>query len=378
MKKICAVESGGFVISGTAMNDTTKGWDIKAAIFDEQGNKVKSEFDVNEHTFSTQQKSDIASLPDGGFIATWYSYDGADGSGASIKARIFNERGNVIVDEFLVNQAAEGLQSYPSVAVRADGSFVVVWFTQATGYGLSGRIFNADGSPATDEFNVNGDGTVWGAEPSITWLPNGQIVVVWSERQSEFSGVVDLKASVLNNDGTVAIEEFTVANGASAVSGVVALGDSQFIITWTAADGGTPINSVVSLLYGTPGGGEELPYTSEDSPVQIDIATLIENDTDAEGDVFIFSLDTGTSAHGATVTYDADTGTLTYDSTLAEEIQALNSGQALEDTFTYSVSDGNGGTDQATVTIVVGGADEDDTSAFAQALALPVTDDIWG
>ena len=39
-------------------------------------------------------------------------------------------------------------------------------------------------------------------------------------------------------------------------------------------------------------------------------------------------------------------------------IQALGDDETLEDTFTYTISDGNGGTDTATVTVVVAGVND--------------------
>ena len=51
-------------------------------------------------------------------------------------------------------------------------------------------------------------------------------------------------------------------------------------------------------------------------------------------------------------------GLITYNPTVAAAIQATAAGATLTDTFTYTISDGHGGTSQATVSIVVDGADE--------------------
>ena len=104
----------------------------------------------------------------------------------------------------------------------------------------------------------------------------------------------------------------------------------------------------------------------EDTPLTIDDAMLLANDTDTEGDTLTITDVDATSANGAAVSINGD-GDVVYDPTSAAAIQALNDGETLEDSFVYTVSDGNGGTDTATVTVVVGGLDEPAGPEAAQA-----------
>lgn len=86
----------------------------------------------------------------------------------------------------------------------------------------------------------------------------------------------------------------------------------------------------------------------------IENSDLLANDTDAEGDTLTITEVSTTSANGATVTLNDD-GTISYDPTNAAILQLLNNGETITDTFTYTISDGNGGTDTATVSIEVNG-----------------------
>lgn len=80
------------------------------------------------------------------------------------------------------------------------------------------------------------------------------------------------------------------------------------------------------------------------------------------------------SAFGATVTLESD-GTFTYDPSAAgAPIDSLGNGQVLQDTFTYTISDGRGGVSTATVTITVQGENSvpvagDDTIELSEAVA---------
>jgi T1SS-143 domain-containing protein len=96
---------------------------------------------------------------------------------------------------------------------------------------------------------------------------------------------------------------------------------------------------------------------SEDRATTFSAGLLTANDTDPDRDALTVLSVASTSSKGASVVLNSD-GTVTYDPRSSATLQALNSGTRTEDTFTYTVSDGKGGTSQATVTITVNGANE--------------------
>ncbi|MEL7034362.1 MAG: FG-GAP-like repeat-containing protein [Cyanobacteria bacterium J06592_8] len=80
----------------------------------------------------------------------------------------------------------------------------------------------------------------------------------------------------------------------------------------------------------------------------IDI-NVLDNDTDADGDNLSIDSFDGTSNLGATITENPD-GTLSYDPN-GQITLAL--GETVTDSFTYTIEDGNGGTDTATVNLTI-------------------------
>jgi VCBS repeat-containing protein len=97
---------------------------------------------------------------------------------------------------------------------------------------------------------------------------------------------------------------------------------------------------------------------NEDSVTTLNI---LNNDTDADGDTLVVSKVNSSTANvgskitlssGAFLTVNAD-GTTTYDPN--GKFDYLNDGETASDSFTYEASDGNGGTDTATVTIIING-----------------------
>ncbi len=92
-----------------------------------------------------------------------------------------------------------------------------------------------------------------------------------------------------------------------------------------------------------PHANDDAATTEEDTPVTIDV---LANDTDLDGDTLTV---TGASSPDGSVTINAD-GTITF--TPAENFNG-------ETTISYTVEDGNGGTDTATVTVTVTPVNDD-------------------
>jgi VCBS repeat-containing protein len=127
------------------------------------------------------------------------------------------------------------------------------------------------------------------------------------------------------------------------------------VFTYTVSDGngGTDTQTVTVTVTGVndaPDAVADSSTTDEASSVLIDVDN---NDTDAEGAITVTSIDTtGTSG---TVTNNND-GTVTYDP--AGGWEELENGEDADDTFTYTITDANGATDTATVTVDVDGIND--------------------
>ncbi|HEX9648683.1 MAG TPA: nidogen-like domain-containing protein, partial [Alphaproteobacteria bacterium] len=100
----------------------------------------------------------------------------------------------------------------------------------------------------------------------------------------------------------------------------------------------------------------------EDSILTVNAAGgVIDNpvtfDSDPDGDALSVVAFDAVSTLGATVVMQAD-GSFTYDPTGVAALQQLGAGEDTVDSFTYTIGDGNGGQDTASVEVTVSGADE--------------------
>uniref|UniRef100_UPI00261339C0 tandem-95 repeat protein n=1 Tax=uncultured Tateyamaria sp. TaxID=455651 RepID=UPI00261339C0 len=384
---VTALANGHFVITweswGQQQDDTSQAA-IKARIFDADGDEIVSEFLVNEFTNNDQRSPSVTALETGHFVVTWQSLDGQQGdpSGYAVKARIFDADGSEIVSEFLVNEFTNDSQWIPSVTTLANGNFVVTWSSgdgqpgDTEGTAVKARIFDADGNVIVNEFLVNEitDGNQ--NAPSVTALANGHFVVTWLSddgRQGDTDGYA-VKARIFDADGNEVVSEFLVNEFTNGNQGgrsetplanqsapsVTALANGHFVVTWQSLDGqqgDTSDYAIKARIFDANGVAQGPTSITEDAIALIDTATLLANDSDVEGDALTVIEVSAESAHGAILTLNT-AGTISYDPTGAEAIQSLKNGEILTDTFTYTVSDGNGGESTATVSIVVHGRNE--------------------
>ncbi|AWN41722.1 hypothetical protein DK389_15910 [Methylobacterium durans] len=121
---------------------------------------------------------------------------------------------------------------------------------------------------------------------------------------------------------------------------------------WNDSNGASPFGYVIEI-GGRLGDPDQTITVSENGSVQIGAPRLLANDSDADQDPLAVTAVSVLSERGATVTLSGDV--ITYTPRNADELSA---GQVVEDTFTYTISDGQGGSDTATVRLTVSGTND--------------------
>ncbi|MEO1689191.1 MAG: flagellar hook associated protein, partial [Pseudomonadota bacterium] len=141
------------------------------------------EFQVNTFISGNQTDPEIATLLDGTYVVVWTSAD-QDGSGNGVVAQRYSAEGAPLGLPFIVNSNAASVQDDPAVAATADGGFVVVWESASqdapgsSSRGVFGQAYQADGTPAGDEFQVNVANTTRDqVNAAIVGLPGGGFAV---------------------------------------------------------------------------------------------------------------------------------------------------------------------------------------------------------
>ena len=190
---VSALSNGGLLVSWESWGQDGSGNGVYAQRYDASGTAVGVEFRVNSETLSDQSAASVTGLHrtahagDASFLVTWQS-NGQDGSGSGIFAQRYDENGNPVGAEFQVNSHSGDSQKYPVVAAMLDGGFVIAWRSQnqdGDSYGVFAQRFDANGQPIGDEYQVNTHSTDSQLEPSITVLEDGAFVISWSSNNQD-------------------------------------------------------------------------------------------------------------------------------------------------------------------------------------------------
>ncbi|WP_298303488.1 Ig-like domain-containing protein [uncultured Erythrobacter sp.] len=209
----------------------------------------------------------------------------------------------------------------------------------------------SDGEGGTSEATVTVTVNPINDDPTATAIPpvdaeDGEtIAVAVADAFSDVDGD-DLSFSAtdlppgLSIDPDTGLITGTITPDASQING----GVYTATITVSDGNGGTVSETITfNVSNPPPQAVDDSAATDEDTPVNIDV---LANDSDPDGDPLTV---TSADAQNGTVVIEAD-GTVTY---------TPNPGFNGSDTITYEISDGNGGTSIATVTVTV--ADINDT-----------------
>ena len=371
--------SNGFRLDGVAVNDLS-------------GFSVSSAGDVNGDGIDDIIVGAFGADPNGGNSGSSYVVFGSDqGFAASLAlssldgSNGFRLDGVAAVDQsgISVSSAGDvngdgiddlivGAQSADPNGNSSGSSYVVFGSDQgfaaslvlssldgSNGFRLDGAAAgDASGRSVSTAGDVNGDGigdVIVGANNAD---PNGNIsgssYVMFGSDQG-FAASLDLGALDGTNgfrlDGAAADDQsgFSVSS-AGDVNGD---GFDDVIVSAHSADPNGSSSGSSYVMFGSN------YQASEEDSARL-IGNVLVNDTDAEGDTLTVSAFDATSANGATITAGAVDGTFLFDATSSAAAQNLAAGETLTDTFSYTISDGNGGTDTATVTTTVTGQTDGD------------------
>lgn len=149
------------------------------------GTWLTGDIAVSAATNVNQMDVATATLTNGNVVAVWSSYNqAAAGSMQDIYAQILTPTGGKFGPETRLNQTTIYNQKSAAIAPLSDGRFVVVWISEQQRYENSvdvyGRIFNALGTPATEEFLIN-SGTNVCANPTVAASNDGGFAAAWTE-----------------------------------------------------------------------------------------------------------------------------------------------------------------------------------------------------
>jgi hypothetical protein len=227
-------------------------------LYSANGSPLTDEIRVNQTNEDTLILPDVAMDCDGNFVVAWQTDD--DTTGHGIWAQRFDKTGSFVGDPIPVSYDDASIA--PSVAMDADGDFVVTWANDnewigstSLGSGLFARHYDANfmqGDTPEDQFLISADGS----ESSVAMDPNGNFAIAWKERYTV--GITDyysINVQRYDADGTPNGSMATPTSDSNQNQGYgpdIALdADGDYVVAWvdpsevahfsaTTINGGTP------------------------------------------------------------------------------------------------------------------------------------------
>ncbi|MEM9540606.1 MAG: S8 family serine peptidase [Cyanobacteria bacterium P01_E01_bin.42] len=232
---VTTLQDGGFIVTWESYQAASKG--NFGQRYDALGNLIGKEFQINANHNYHQNRSAVSALDDGGFIATWQSYWGQDGSSTGIFAQRYDADSNPIGEEFLVNTHTVNSQETPAIATLSNGEYVIIWqsFNQdGSGRGIYGQRFDRDSNPIGTEFALNTQTEGEQRYPTLTALKEGGFVATWTS-ESQDGNSDDIYARRYDANGNAIGQEFlvnTYRTSSQYVPAIATLEDGSFVIAW--------------------------------------------------------------------------------------------------------------------------------------------------
>lgn len=251
---------GRFVAVWTELNGgpigTSAGADLVGQIFDAEGDPIGAAFQVNVDYFSGDEHgASLVARPDGGFVMV---YQQTLPTGTSICVQTFDVDGSPVAAtpiHITLDAGADEL-SAPSVAMQADGSYLVTYQRDVGGTGtdtdIVGKIVSAAGVVGS-EFEIFGqaDNSIG---PDAATLSNGNYVVVFADENSGNGGNRDPKFRIVSSDGTVIDADVISSDGDDQTDvHVAALTGGGFVAVWTEANGDGSSEGIRARIYDNEG-----------------------------------------------------------------------------------------------------------------------------
>jgi hypothetical protein len=244
---------------------------------------VGNEFQVNTTTAGDQIDPTIAAAPDGHFVVVYATPSLDSGSPMALVARIFNADGTPATGEIPVNQSSvysvigqpNGPPSGPpSVAMDAQGDFVVTWLgwfpVGVNSYQISiiGRRFSASGAPLSDQFEVSLPGAMPLLNPPgpvVAMDSQGGFVIGWD--QQPFTAQT-LMGRLYDSTGQPVADPFQVASLPTTATAIAVAMDSggDFTFAWTNTDIFAQRYNAAGVAQGSAFQVNQVPTGVQDKP----------------------------------------------------------------------------------------------------------------
>ena len=348
--------SGNYAIVGARYDDAKRG-SAYVFLFDGTSWSQQAKLTADDGVANDHFGGSVAISGDYAIVGSYWDDDNGSNSGS---AYVFHFDGTSWSQQakLVAGDGAEGDRFGGSVAISGDSAIVGAHFDDDNGSDSgSAYIFGRTGVFWVQQAKILPDDGATGALFGCSVAISGDYAIVGGEGDDD-NGTYSGSAYLFYRNGFLWAQEdkLTADDGATAdfFGNSVAISGGYAIVGAYGDDDKGSFSGSAHVYSITPNAP---PVANDDSvSVNEDTATNIAveaNDTDANGESLTVSVADSLSTSGAAVSINADGVSVDYDPAGSATLQSLAQGETSNDTFEYTISDGAGETDRATVTVTV-------------------------
>ena len=223
-----AESKNGFIIGWSRYMDGD--YNIVCQLIDSLGQKIESNFVINDDLKSTQLYPSAASDNEGNLIIAWYDY-------RNNFAQIYSQK---IIDgelngpnSTISEEDLKATKNNVACAINSNGKIVASWlnYTDRTEYQVFSRIFDSSKTPLTESYRIDDDeNSSLQYNPEVSVFDDGSYIIAWSDARNRTSNIF---FQLYNAEGTPSGENQIVGSTNHKIyPTIVQLENNDFIIIW--------------------------------------------------------------------------------------------------------------------------------------------------
>jgi len=196
--------NGGRVVAWMTPGESASESRIAYRVLDANGLPITSEMTVSDEKGLHDRVPSVAGAGDGSFVIAW-GRSTTEGKILGVAARRFDANGTPLGEVIQVSEpGADNIE--PTVAADANGNYLVAWMRldPETDYDVMVRRIDASGRFVGPPACAQADRTGWQSGAAAAMAPDGRFAVAWNTNadrdQDVFVRVFDANGSPLTND----------------------------------------------------------------------------------------------------------------------------------------------------------------------------------
>ncbi len=246
---VAVLDSGKFVVTWTSDVFPSSITDIIGRVFNADGSPSGGEFTINAQEVGDQGNATVHALGSGGFAVVWDDRESSAATGDQTKTfiRFYGAGGSPQGQPIVANTSNAGDPLEVGFAELTTGRIVLTWTefqTDAPGDGSGTSVRARIYDPVTESFGasfrVNSITSNDQEDAQVAALDNGQFVVVWADKSSspDDSSFGSVRMQVFNSAGAkvgneIRVNDETLFEQRNPV--VTVLSDFRFVVAWEDA-----------------------------------------------------------------------------------------------------------------------------------------------